>query len=536
MHRDSDSSFIRHSECPECGSRDNLAVYTDHSYCFGCEYYEGSSGDSKKMAKPPVSGLIETESVSLTKRGLHEETCRKWGYGVGIHNNTMVQVATYRDSEGHAVSQKVRYPDKRFVILGDTSRHGTLLYGQHLWGTGGKMIAVVEGELDALSCSQSQGLKWPCVSVPNGSGGAAKAIAANLEWLESFESVVFLMDNDDAGRKAATECAELLPPGKAKVAVMELKDANEMLVAGRGPDIVNALFRAKPYRPDGLVYGEDLWDQIKTRENMRSLPYPWAGWNEMLHGVRSSEMVVLTSGTGIGKSSICRELAYHAILQGEKVGYLALEESVVRSSLGLVGVAINKPVHLDHVFAETPEEELKLGFDRTLGSGNCVFYDHFGSLENTRLLGKIRQMIKGCGVTTIFLDHLSIVVSAIEGGDERRRIDSVCTQLRQLIEETKVSLFLVSHLRRSEGKPLEEGGKTSLNLLRGSAAIGQLADIVIGVERDQQGDRPNVSTVRCLKNRYSGETGTLGYLDYNRDTGRMTETTGTEQGGDDYGF
>lgn len=31
-------SYVKHQPCPKCGSRDNLAVYADHEYCFGCGY------------------------------------------------------------------------------------------------------------------------------------------------------------------------------------------------------------------------------------------------------------------------------------------------------------------------------------------------------------------------------------------------------------------------------------------------------------------------------------------------------------------
>lgn len=32
------SIFVEHAPCPSCGSRDNLAIYTDHEYCFGCRH------------------------------------------------------------------------------------------------------------------------------------------------------------------------------------------------------------------------------------------------------------------------------------------------------------------------------------------------------------------------------------------------------------------------------------------------------------------------------------------------------------------
>ena len=90
-------------------------------------------------------------------------------------------------------------------------------------------------------------------------------------------------------------------------------------------------------------------------------------------------------------------------------------------------------------------------------------------------------------------------------------------------------MILVSHLRRPSGdKGWEEGLQTSLNSLRGSASIAQLSDICLGVERNQQGDNPNIATVRTLKNRFTGETGVSCYLHYNKDTGRMLEVQDPE--------
>jgi twinkle protein len=46
------------------------------------------------------------------------------------------------------------------------------------------------------------------------------------------------------------------------------------------------------------------------------------------------------------------------------------------------------------------------------------------------------------------------------------------------------------------------------------------------MERNQQSDDPNVAnttTIRVLKNRYSGDTGAACHLFFNNDTGRLTE-------------
>ena len=62
--------------------------------------------------------------------------------------------------------------------------------------------------------------------------------------------------------------------------------------------------------------------------------------------------------------------------------------------------------------------------------------------------------------------------------------------------------------------------------LRGSQAISQLSDTVLALERDQQSE-DDISTLRVLKNRYSGETGIAASLKYDKDTCKFNETTDT---------
>ena len=106
-------------------------------------------------------------------------------------------------------------------------------------------------------------------------------------------------------------------------------------------------------------------------------------------------------------------------------------------------------------------------------------------------------------------------------------IDSTMTKLRSLVERTGIALFLVSHLRRtnSDSNSHEEGGRVSLGQLRGSHSIAQLSDSVIALERDQQGEaNANLTTLRVLKNRFSGEVGVATTLSYDLSTCQFYET------------
>jgi twinkle protein len=528
-----ESSFVQHEPCPSCGSSDALARYDDgHGYCHSCEAYFPGDGsapvqDTEERRK---RGLIDAGGYrALTKRNLSEETCRKWGYSVSRFNGEPVQIATYRDTGGRPVAQKIRTPSKEFLMLGDTKNCG--LYGMHLWRDGGKRLVITEGEIDALSVSQVQANKWPVVSVPNGAKGAAKSLKKNLDWVERFETVVFMFDNDEPGRAAAEECALLLTPGKAHIASLPMKDANEMLCVGRVKELIDAMWAAKPYRPDGIVNGSELWDEVLKSDD-HGLVLPWDGLQKMVLGLRTSEVITLCAGTGVGKSQVCRELAYHLIQAGETLGYIALEEPVRRTSQDLMALHLGTRLRLGR--DGVTDEQLREAFDATVGNGRTYLYDHFGSSDGDHLLAKLRYLVKGFGCKWVILDHISIVVSGSAEGDERRNLDNIMTKLASFAEEADCGLILVSHLKRPEGKAHEEGGKVSLAQLRGTAGIGQLSHIVIGLERDQQDpDAKHMTTLRVLKNRWTGETGAACVLRFDETSGRMHEVTEFDTGGDE---
>ena len=135
-------------------------------------------------------------------------------------------------------------------------------------------------------------------------------------------------------------------------------------------------------------------------------------------------------------------------------------------------------------------------------------------------------MAKALDCKFIVLDHISMIVSSQEFGDERKALDEVMTKLRTLVQETDIALIVVSHLRRPDGKGHEEGAVTSLAQLRGSGSIAQLSDMVLGLERDSQNEDVairNTTTLRVLKNRFVGMTGPACYLYWDKDTGRLNE-------------
>lgn len=534
-----DVAFTGHEPCPACRAKgldargDNLSRYSDgHGYCHACGHYEHAPG----AAASPVASATERPSFipleadmrPLPTRGIDAATCAKFGYGIGKDKGKWCHAAPYFDAQGLLVAQHLRLEDKQFRWRGETGN--ITLFGQQLWRNGGRRVIVTEGEIDCLTISMLQDNKWPVVSLPNGAQSATRYVKAALEWLETFAEVVLCFDMDEPGREAAQACAALLSPGKARIPHLPGKDANACLLQGKARELLAALWEAKPWRPDGIVNGADLWESVRAAPPA-GLDIPYPGLNAKLRGLRQGELYLFTAGSGIGKSTLVNEIAYHLrMTHGLPLGVMALEESVARNLRRYLGIYCNKPLHLPEAHAVVPESELRAAFEAVTADGKWQAYDHFGSSDIETLLSKFRYMVVGLGCKAIVLDHISIVVSGLDeagGESERKTIDRLMTRLRSLVEETGVMVLAVVHLKRPDkGASWNEGRQVSLTDLRGSGSLEQVSDAVIALERDQQGDDPNLAHIRILKNRPIGEVGPAGAVRYDPATGRLSPADG----------
>jgi twinkle protein len=529
-----DSTFLKHIPCDDCGSSDANGLYSDgHTYCHKCYAYtpapealEGSTivstGSDYATHAPASSKPIEEPLgafLSIPDRGITKATCEFFG----------VRQSNTQHFYPYGAGLKVRtVEDKTFRW--HTKDDSVPLFGMDKFNSGGKAVTIVEGELDALAAFQMMGSKYPVCSVRNGAGGALKDCQKAYEWLDSFETIVVCFDNDEPGLKASAEIAELFS-GKAKVFKHSsgYKDACDYCAVDESALFVKQWWASERYVPDGIVTGASLHDLVMQDLAQSSAMYPFNGLNALTGGIRRQEMVVVTAGSGLGKSQFLREVIWELLTTtSDNIGLMFLEESVRRTGLSLMSLAANKPLHLAETEATLDEKEK--AYALTLGTERLFLYDSFGSNSIDNIVNRVRYMAKGLECKYIFVDHISIIVSDQQHGDERKAIDEIVTKLRMIVQETGITLFAVSHLKRPDGKGHEDGAATSLSQLRGSGSIGQLSDMVIGLERNAQSDDPierNTTKVRVVKNRYNGETGPACSVLYDKHTGRMFEVIDT---------
>lgn len=547
-----------HIACRKCDSSDAATLYEnveDKSKffkCFSCGKayrFKGTSVEDLDNLSEIINK--EIEQSKLTKdyvwfdfdkpyRGISPTTTKL--YGVQRDSDGLIKF-WYGAYDGKQLADKIKFLDKTFTVKHHVTKgfQASGLFGGHLFAPGSsKYLTVTEGEEDAMSAYELMGSKYPCVSLKNGAD--TKLTQDDYKYLESFDTIMFCGDSDEPGRKAAEKFASSFNKSKVRIVKLSLfKDTNDyykevarLVSEGKRSEaealvkvFVKEWWAAKPFTPEGLVQGADTFDLVMSEADTQSVPYPWNGLNDLLHGIRTSELIVLTAGSGVGKTAVIRELSYHLFknIPNVKIGCMFLEESLKRTVKDLMGIELNTNLRLPENVIES--EKKKDAWNTLFNNDRWIFWDHFGSNDIDTVCNQVRFIANNFGAKYIFLDHISIIVSDGSNGDERKTLDAIMTKLRTLVQELDVCLFLVSHLRRSnDSTPHEEGGVTSLSQLRGSAGIGQLADIVIGLERNGQADNlieRNLTTLRILKNRFTGETGPACYLLWEKQRGRLKE-------------
>lgn len=519
-----------------CDSSDARRVYQDGtSFCFSCRsFFPAQEGEIIEQPKPKVPqpsfkkvltpAEIETYQIrGFKERGITKTIAEFFGVRVSYNEDGEIDAHYYPYDEGTAY--KVRKLPKDFTWVNNSSS----LFGKCKFNGGGKKLVIVEGEIDALSVAQASQDRWKKIYpvVAMSSASMTKSLLENREWIRSFEEVVLCLDNDEAGQKAETEAIRIIGVDKVRLAKLPFKDANETLVKSGFAVLNGCIFDAGAYVPQGIITKEKIWDALENYSKAVSVPYPpcLSGLNSKFKGMRGGEIALLISGTGCGKTTIIREIMLHVLETTDmRIGVVSLEESPAETARGMVGMSLKR----NPANEEIPLEDLKVGFESVFGTDRITLLDHQGSMSDTSIIDQLEYMcLVGCKF--LFIDHITIMIS--EGVGDLRGNEAQDKIMNDLLRLTKrypdVWIGLVSHLRKAPaggGKSFEEGRIPSIDDIRGSGSVKQIAFDIIAFARDLTATEErirNTILMRSLKSRHTGLTGDVAGAVYDYPTGRL---------------
>lgn len=524
--------------------------------------------DTYNEPKETVKEVSKLPFADVPERGIRKETLKKFGVRVGYDetDGTTIKYVYFPSysQKGRLLGYKrqdlsVPKEDKgHWKAIGNISI-GNKLFGQQVVEEIARKrnnLTCTEGEWDMLSCWQAmtdsvagtkyEGLEPFVVSIPMGTANAVESLLHNEHFVKSFDGMTLFFDDDHCtpterakkimkGHEARDAVAGAFLGTGIKLYTLQpdygFKDASDYLQNGKESELAKLVqFDRKLYVAEKIVHTSDMSisDVLAPRPEGINVPQFPKLMNK-IHGLRPSELIVLTSPSGVGKSTCTAIFAQTLLAAGESVGMIFLEETAVETVQRFIAAELklnylefkNDPLKCAEKAGYTLEdlENVKKKIDE---DDNLVMLDHFGSLSVDELMNKIRHMHFVDGCRYIFLDHISLVLSGSRVADERRELDIVMTELAAFCAANDCSVFAVAHINRTgsdqfrppKGKEDEPFWvRVSASELRGSAALEQLAFIVLGIEPEIMPDRSR-GRVRwvVLKNRpwsYKGEGDTF---------------------------
>lgn len=557
------NKYTKKVQCPGCAaegrdnSGNNLNLFENNpnkGWCYSCsKVYTAGTAEHSQIAS---EGAYVTESIytkqmllqqhqqldisaiqalpyrALEHKPISKEICEKFGVKATVSEVTGKIDKVYYpyfdpDDFSIVTGYKVRVvATKKFYTIGEKKS----LFGQNVCKSNAMLLIITEGEDDTLSCAQMQkdlGKDYNVVSVPNGANKSATVdtvVRSQLEFIVGHKNVIPFLDWDIPGRLASKTLADFLcSQTTVKLVTNSYKDAGEYLKAGKTQKYLQDLFAAKEYHPTAIIKGSDIDIEKVMEEDSPGFKTPYPLLNDKLLGLRPGEITLVVAGTGIGKSSVVREMAYHLVINhNQKIANILLETQDKDASKGYIAIDNNIPLwKLKRNRHEITPQQLQTSKQKLFDSDQMNFLKHHGSIHPDKLIEYCNYFVKVVGCKWIILDHISMVFSGHDSDNERKDIDKLMTRLAEFVNQTGAGVLAVVHLKRVQGKSFNKGDEVELTDLRGSASLEQIAFNVIAVERNMQGDSRDISKLRVLKNRVAGHTGLCDHIRYDHPTGRL---------------
>ena len=520
-------SWRSHVKCPysDCGSSDAFSYNTESKAgkCHSCEKkYPAEKGyESWALEEYPINQRGEVMMLSARTEEEVFEGCR----GITLETMKFFNVSTVLDRSSKPIKHVYPYPSggRKIRVL---PKEGFFLegmktdefFGQNLWNTGtGKIVTICEGELDAMSAYQMcNNPKFPCpfISLPSATP-SRKLWEKTREYLSGFDKIILSVDSDEAGNAVAHKIAKMFPNKVYRVIHDKYKDANDFLQAGAAKEFVNAWWGARKFTPDNVLNTTSQFLNLynKAEEHV----YVQTGipdFDDLALGLMQGHFTVIKAQTGIGKTEVMRYLEYNFLKQGVPIAAWHLEETKLRTLLGLVSYELKDNVTRRDLIDGKGVEDKVVGAIESLTKDELFYQFYLGDGQSAEeLIDQIRFFSQACGCKFVFFEPIQDVVAGRSESTKEELLADLSIRLSKLAAELNVGIVTIAHTN-------EDGDPKYCKM------IGQRASVIIDLQRDKEADdvdERNTTYISVQKNRPCSEEGRAGRMRFNMETFTLKE-------------
>lgn len=223
-----------------------------------------------------------------------------------------------------------------------------------------------------------------------------------------------------------------------------------------------------------IVPAEALAERGKERVFLgaaqeQGLTLPW----EKAQGrvlIRPGKLVVWAGWTHHGKSQMVKQLMLHAIKNSERPLIASMEEEITDVWCDLATMACGQEPKVSEV-------DRFVDFVR----GKLWLYDQEGQINPRRMLAVIRYAADQLKITQVVID--SLMMLAVDKDDYEAQA-KFAGELKATAKDTGVTVHLVAHMRKRDGKNGDESPGT-IHDIAGGHEIASKADSVFIVWRNK---------------------------------------------------
>lgn len=514
--------------CPTCPSSDAFSYNTEKmvGVCFSCGSSYPKSGvkySEETLELYPLGQLEGSEDFTphtpqkeaignyISLRGIDKSTFEHYGVKTVVAPDGSPKSQTYTYPSG---ATKTRGFPKSFTAQGKMDS----LFGQNLFVAGSsKMVTITEGELDALSAWQMLGgsssrYANPVVSLP--SANPSKSFWENVvPWLDSFQKIILSVDKDGAGDAVAQKINNLFPSKVFRVDHSLYKDANDFLAANKAAEYKSAWFNAKRFMPDNILHSaSDLLELFDDTPDHSYVPTGIPEFDNKALGLMQGHFTVFKAPTGIGKTELMRFLEWNFINRGVPFATYHLEETKLRSVLGLVSYDLEDNLTRKDLIEEKGKVNEVRESIKKIADTEC-FYQYFMKEGQGAddLITQIRIMKEVYGCKFVMFEPIQDTISVSSEGNKESELAELSVRLSKIAADLNVGIVTIAHTNED-------------NEIKYCKMVGQRASVIVRLDRDKDAeDFEDRNTMRLIieKNRPTSEEGLAGEMLFDVNTFTM---------------